>query len=531
MAERTVVSSRQASIGRAISTDRRIIGAFNVPNGDFSNIPTLVAACNTGGRWIDGTAAGSTTNDTSRWATQLAINGGTLSIDPTVSYSSTGGSLLLSTNTITGVCRAGQVPQSLGTVTLQNFKYLHRVQPNTEYTIECYCKTVNAATNAAKLRIFQVKLNGAVTANDSNKLTGTNDWTKLTYIFTTSATTYYVEISPYFDAVGNVAQAWFDAITMVQSKFLPTMLAPLAQRVALRDAPDPENFGCNTHSSYSYFADMVDANIGWARIEFGWKYIEGTQGVYDWTTTDAIITAAQSLGVRPLILLNAPPDWAKTGSQLNISNYPDFVAFAVAALDRYASYGALTYEIFNEVNGSLNYPTFGSSAANYANLLQQTYTAMKAANPDCFILFSGLSANQTGDLYPRNFLDAVYTAIGQGYFDAMNHHPYGWVQAELDDLYTSMQSNGDGAKKIWLTEYGNYNGTASGAVDIATQAYLAKLAIRMKRAIPYAGPLFFYDYLDDGTDLADSEDNFGLTYADGNHKPIWVAIRDTIANG
>ena len=71
---------------------------------------------------------------------------------------------------------------------------------------------------------------------------------------------------------------------------------------------------------------------------------------------------------------------------------------------------------------------------------------------------------------PDRFVDGMYAAGAQGYFDALSYHPYHYTvpfsqgrahtagtsvrSAQLELMHQSMVANGDGDKLIWATEYG-----------------------------------------------------------------------------
>lgn len=280
------------------------------------------------------------------------------------------------------------------------------------------------------------------------------------------------------------------------------------------------------------YADMRAANLQLARGGYGWSTTETVQGTYDWSLPDTYVGALRTAGVTPIHLLSGAPLWARLDNGIDPQYYSNFAAFCAAYAARYASGGIDYIEIWNEPNGTAWRAT--PDPASYADMLKIVYPAIKAANPNAVVLLCGLgfwSTNSSTFMAAHEFLQGIYDRIGPGFFDAANYHPYTWNQTEINAIYSVMQANGDGNMKIWFTEYGTYTGTDPHAVDASTQAARAQQAIRNTRALPYAGPLIFYDYVDDGANLANSEDNYGITYIGGAHKPAWVTIRDTIANG
>lgn len=185
-------------------------------NGDLVLYPSFTAATTTAGRWIDGTAAGSTANDFWNWAIPaLGVTApGSAQFDSSVFYSgsifASQRSLKLSTNSALG---AITVCNSLDASSPAASRYLTPLLPSTAYVITAMVKTSNCATNSAfiDLREFTGAL-ASVTTTSSNKLSGTNDWTEVSISVTTNATTRFGLILLRNNVTGNTSDAWFTDI-------------------------------------------------------------------------------------------------------------------------------------------------------------------------------------------------------------------------------------------------------------------------------------------------------------------------------
>ena len=97
--------------------------------------------------------------------------------------------------------------------------------------------------------------------------------------------------------------------------------------------------------------------------------------------------------------------------------------------------------------------------------------------------------------------------------------------AIIDDIaavHALMVANGDGNKKIWMTELGAPTGTASNAVSEKQQALAIGKIVEFARDYSYIGPIYMYSLLDTGTNLSDPEDNFGLLHTDFTTKLAWA---------
>jgi beta-xylosidase len=177
----------------------------------------------------------------------------------------------------------------------------------------------------------------------------------------------------------------------------------------------------------------------------------------------------------------------------------------------------------------------------YTRLLRAAYRAVKAGNPRAKVVFGGTMYVDT------NWISRAYRAGAKGAFDVMAVHAYqgnsrkGPEAADRDDEYRMihtaalirlMRSRGDGAKKIWYTEFGwSTNKTRPRAalweqgVSEGIQArYLVRTLVMLKRRFPQVTTVFWYNSHDriSGTDTARHQ---GLLRSNFSPKPAWYALR------
>ena len=126
--------------------------------------------------------------------------------------------------------------------------------------------------------------------------------------------------------------------------------------------------------------------------------------------------------------------------------------------------------------------------------------------------------------------------MGHDAFDGVAVHPYSYPAAPLDaepwnsfaalpNLRAELVAEGDGAKSIWLTEYGAPTGDSSRAVSPDDQARFVTEAVDVAGVWSWTGPILLYSYRDAGTDAGDAEDNFGLVDREFSPKPALEALR------
>ena len=203
---------------------KRSINANMVKNGDFEYAPPFTAATNASLRWIDGTAAGSATNDLFNW--WMTLNGtgtvGNISFDSSVFRSGLNSLKLVATTGSTGAANPG-LSASLGvaigpTQDIQR-RYFTPVSPNTTYTFSCYVMTNAISANGAGARLRVVEYDGVNTGStgvsNSAYVTGTNSWAINQVSFTTSSTTRYVNLLAQIDTSNlTTGSAWFDDLSL-----------------------------------------------------------------------------------------------------------------------------------------------------------------------------------------------------------------------------------------------------------------------------------------------------------------------------
>ena len=282
--------------------------------------------------------------------------------------------------------------------------------------------------------------------------------------------------------------------------------------------------------------DAVAASgAGWIRVDFDWQSAEPSRGAFQWRFIDRVVAGANARGLRVLATPAYTPTWARpagTSDKAPPTDLATYATFVSSAARRYAPQGVRHWEIWNEPN----IPMFWQpkpDADTYARMLVQASQAVKAVDPGATIITAGLApAGDSSDgsyVSPRTFLSRLYAAGGGPSFDAVGMHPYAfpygisavgdWNQFQsMPKTYEVMRANGDGAKKIWGTEFGAPTGTNSQAVSESGQAAMVTTGWGQWVAWPFTGPLFWYGLRDAGSDPANVENNYGIQRKDGSPK-------------
>ncbi len=197
----------------------------------------------------------------------------------------------------------------------------------------------------------------------------------------------------------------------------------------------PSGLGFNLH--------IVGTTRGWAAIhndgarfvrrDFFWSGIETKKGVYHFGLYNKEVKGMEARGLRPIFILDygnplyPPPETTVAGRDA-------YARWAAASAAHFKGKHVI-WEIWNEPNvgfwrhakGGLNSPHF---ADEYVALLTKTVTAMRAANPHCYILGGAVSCLWSGSF--RWVREAFKRGLLQTDINALSVHPYGFTRPETE---------------------------------------------------------------------------------------------------
>lgn len=323
--------------------------------------------------------------------------------------------------------------------------------------------------------------------------------------------------------------------------------------------------GLNQSQLNSELSALNTLGVNWIRIDIAWPDVQPTNATsYNWSMVDPVVKAAHAHHLNILATLAYTPSWAAVAGCNDASQKcapesdAQFAAYATAVVQRYKGDGVNAWEIWNEEN-NLGFWMPAPNPTGYTQLLAASYAAIKKVEPQSTVLVGGLGPldGSSSSLEPTTFLSDLYAAGAAKDFDAVGFHPYsypalpstvaswsGWSM--LDDLPTSMRSvmvaNGDGNKKLWITEYGaptggpgetettaNY-GSVGGDdhLDQQLQAESLTQSAAIYEADSWLGNYFWYSYKDLGTDPTNTGDFFGLVSATGTPKQSYSSFLQII---
>lgn len=313
--------------------------------------------------------------------------------------------------------------------------------------------------------------------------------------------------------------------------------------------------------------NLKGAGVNWVRLGF-----QENGGAVDLQAYDRMIDTLCAHNMSVLGLFNHETlhrkDYNNKDDEVAASYHREFTDNARFIAEYFAKRVSY-WEIWNEPN--LAEGAF-MPAERYASLLNDTYQAIKRADPSAHIIFGGL-ASAWKDSY--DYLTAVYKELdeklgGARPFDYLAVHPYPrkregpnpavYLYADrpygygtiMDKFLQVMTEHGDATKTIWVTEIGWNSALRSNnrpaclapilVPETQQASYLKPLldilftevTLWQQPNLPAVGKVFWYQYMDVGVanpcHYRRSPGNqdwwFGLYRGDKvTPKPIWCAYQ------
>ncbi len=271
------------------------------------------------------------------------------------------------------------------------------------------------------------------------------------------------------------------------------------------------DLGSETDARYdSIFATLSNSGVEYFRIDMRWEKVETAIGTYNFPEYYArMLASAQKYNMKPLFVVNYDNSLYGTVNDANFFGSSDavnaYAAFAAKVVETYGDY-IDAIEIYNEPN-HLNIP-----AADYANMLEASYTAIKNVKETVKVI-GGVTS--TAD---ANYIASILDNGAGNYMDVVSVHPYvyntndvspeGIVDdiAAVRDVLTAKGCN----QPIWVTEL-NWptNDTQYGYTEAEQAEYItrAMLSLQGENSVE---KVFVYTANDNYTGSDNTEYVFGI---------------------
>ena len=321
-----------------------------------------------------------------------------------------------------------------------------------------------------------------------------------------------------------------------------TVSIPFSYINASKDGETNKRMNVNTHIEvYNNGDEVVEllkkAGFGGFRNPIYWFQVEEhNKNEYVMPDhTQAVFDACEA-GLEPLIVLsggNGP--WGAINTAESNLNMAPSTTEQINAFANYCAYVAEQfkgkvkyYEIWNEFNepGSNAGDRSGSA---YAKILAAASKAIKAVDPDAKVI--GMATSFINNSFIQNTVKALKSTGDNNCYDIASTHPYNHNTTRGTSYIMTLTNTTKSitGKPVWFTERGWFTSTGENSVTEKEQAIHAVDDYLVFLANNTCDRIFWYDFQDDGMDIAEMEDNFGLIRATGasipgEAKPSYIAL-------
>jgi polysaccharide biosynthesis protein PslG len=264
-------------------------------------------------------------------------------------------------------------------------------------------------------------------------------------------------------------------------------------------------------------ANLDVLGIRWVRFTVPWDAVEPQRGRFNWEAWDAVMAAlAERPDLQPVVVLDRSPSWARGEADADNPQAPPlerayFGAFARALAERYGQQ-LRYYQVWHEPNIAPHWGAQAVDPAAYVGLLREAALHIRAVDAGAQVVLAALAPTiEAGgaNLSDIAYLDGIYAAKGEPWFDVVAAQPYGFFAppsepatperlnfARVTLLRDVLVRRGDAAKPLWASNWGWKAGPGEGSswagVDSAAQREFATQAFSTaQRQWPWLGPLFW----------------------------------------
>ncbi|HEX3692050.1 MAG TPA: beta-galactosidase [Solirubrobacteraceae bacterium] len=255
--------------------------------------------------------------------------------------------------------------------------------------------------------------------------------------------------------------------------------------------------------------EMHTLGVDWAREDLEWSKVEPQPGVFDWSSFDQMVSAAQANGITVLPIVGYAPSWASP------TDAGDYAAFVKAAVERYGPGTAANlrwWELWNEPYDSYAWSGHTPEPEAYAHDVVAAAQAARSIAPSVKLLIASDydDSPQAGGSSPwqTTWIDDMFAAepsLGK-WIDGVSVHPYGanpslpitqtggwkdasgeWSFQRIDSARAKFLAHGVNVP-FWITEIGWSTEEVSEAQQASDYADL----IPQVAARPWVRALFPY---------------------------------------
>lgn len=321
---------------------------------------------------------------------------------------------------------------------------------------------------------------------------------------------------------------------------------PSAGAQEISGAAVPSGMGVNAHTYGGFPVIPPIQNDGFKilRTNLYWNHIESAQkGVYDWSKYDQLVRQLDAAGMRPLFELSfSNPLYEpvlhvkssgmssadRTAPPIHPASTEAFAAFAAKAAERYKN-NHVIWEIWNEPNYYYFWaPT--PDGADYARVATAVCHAIKKADPKAVVIAPGAAGTPTDEKLTDNWWRPFLQNMDLACLDGVSVHPYVWntnkgpeINIEkYDNLRTLLGHYTDRKLPIVSSEFGFSTTDWNISPERQAALFVRNYAVNLLAGVPVS---IWYDWMNDGTNPKQREQNFGILSHEGVPRPAYFAAK------
>ena len=281
------------------------------------------------------------------------------------------------------------------------------------------------------------------------------------------------------------------------------------------------------------------ADINWVRLGIYWEDVEPNPGQYDFAADDALVASTRANQLNVLAILAYSTTWstsAPANPPVNLTHYPprddfEWAQYVAMVVSRYKD-DIHYWEVWNEPDLA---DFWSGTPAQYASLLELTYSTIKQIDPTATVVLGGqafadLPDHDAGDFLARILADPDYPAAAN--FDIAAFHYY-QPPEQAPRLFERFKSTLSefvvDERPIWITEAGQptWAKQANDHPDSGFEAQAAWLDRTLPTLVDLGASRVFWFQLDENP-YAPS--GFGLLGPDLTPRPAYAALQNLVAD-
>ena len=275
------------------------------------------------------------------------------------------------------------------------------------------------------------------------------------------------------------------------------------------------------------------------RLDYHWSDVERVKGHYQSANPalDSFIYKLSSNGIKPLLVLDYGNKFYGNGKPVTKQQVEGFVNYSLWTVNHFKGEVNI-FEVWNEWH--LQKPRYLSmndeSAKNYVNLVKNVFNSVKDKYPDVSIIAGSFNPTK---LVEENWEHKIFKLGILNYIDGLSIHTYNndfnsYLPAknnlELVDAMELDASRVIGKEvPVYITEIG-ISDHSRNKIPEDKIAGFAMDYIQLAYERKYIKGVWWYDFINDGDDKGDGEDNYGILHSNLKEKVIAKFFRSNLAS-